>query len=293
MTEPRCAWTPSARRSHQFLGDPSNAGQRVGIGYFGTQPLECACTSCNASDYEKPSVPLGALPAALPTLTASLSAQAPTGETPTGPALRGACTYANAEKKAQPDRAVVILLVTDGVPQAPLTSQKGTCNPTLADATAAAAACLGGATPIRTYVLGVGPSLANLNQIAAAGGTGHAYLVESGGTAGVLEALGDHPQGRHDSLLAGDPEARQRDDGRRPVDRERRLRRRELQIHDVRQREDRGGMRPAAWRLVLRRPESPEQHRLCDASCAAASSPGGELRVSVGCSTIIIGAVTR
>src|SRR6185295_9060091 len=34
-----------------FLNDPASAGIGVGIGYFGTQPLECACTSCNPADY--------------------------------------------------------------------------------------------------------------------------------------------------------------------------------------------------------------------------------------------------
>jgi hypothetical protein len=38
-------------------------------------------------------------------------------------------------------------------------------------------------------VLGVGPSLDNLNQIAAAGGTEHAYLVADDSSSGVLEAL--------------------------------------------------------------------------------------------------------
>ena len=174
----------------QFLADPDSAGISVGIGYFGTQPLSCACTSCNPNDYATPAVPLGLLPGAAPALVASLSKQAPTGETPTGAALRGACSYATSAKQARPDHAVVILLVTDGIPQAPLTTAAGGCNPTLADANAAAASCFSAATPIRTYVLGVGPSLANLNQIATAGGTGHAYLVESGGSAGVLAALG-------------------------------------------------------------------------------------------------------
>jgi len=33
-----------------FLNDPASAGIGVGIGYFGTQPLSCACTSCNPAD---------------------------------------------------------------------------------------------------------------------------------------------------------------------------------------------------------------------------------------------------
>jgi hypothetical protein len=40
-------------------------------------------------------------------------------------------------------------------------------------------------------VLGVGPSLQNLNQIAMKGGTGSAHLVESGGSAELLTALNE------------------------------------------------------------------------------------------------------
>jgi hypothetical protein len=41
----------------------------------------------------------------------------------------------------------------------------------------AAAECRSGAPGIETYVLGVGPFLDNLQQIAKAGGTDHAYLI--------------------------------------------------------------------------------------------------------------------
>jgi hypothetical protein len=272
----------------QFLGDQSSAGMRVGIGYFGTQPLSCACTSCNANDYATPAVPLGLLPGSSGALTASLAAQAPTGETPTGAALRGACLYAN--KAKQTDRSIAILLVTDGVPQAPLTSDAGGCNPTLADATAAASSCLTGGNPIRTYVLGVGPSLTNLNQIASSGGTGHAYLVESGGTAAVLAALNAI---RKDAMIPCSltvPSA----PGGGTVD---------LDTVNVVYANDSCGyttfvnVKTAAGCDAQRGgwyyedPNRGGSIKLCDASCSAVGAPGGELRVSVGCSTIVVGAV--
>jgi hypothetical protein len=43
--------------------------------------------------------------------------------------------------------------------------------------------------PIKTYVLGIGPFLNNLHQIAQAGGTGMAYLVDMGGAAALVNAL--------------------------------------------------------------------------------------------------------
>src|SRR5690606_8571815 len=79
------------------------------------------------------------------------------------------------------------LLVTDGEPKAPITSKEGTCDPTLEDAVAAAAECAEAGVP--TYVLGVGPSLDNLNQIAEAGDTGFAHLVAQDSSQGVLDAL--------------------------------------------------------------------------------------------------------
>jgi hypothetical protein len=52
-----------------------------------------------------------------------------------------------------------------------------------------AAAATTGIPPIKTYVLGVGPNLGNLNAIAQAGGTSQAYLVESAGEGALLAAL--------------------------------------------------------------------------------------------------------
>jgi hypothetical protein len=173
----------------QFMAAPESNGLGVGIGYFGSQPLTCACTSCNPADYATPAVAVGALPAQAAAINASLKGIMPTGETPTGAAIRGACTYTKGLKSADPMRNVIILLVTDGEPEAPLTSQKGTCNPTLDDAVAAATECSAAGVP--TYVLGVGPSLDNLNKIAAAGRTKSAYLVASGGTAEIVKALGN------------------------------------------------------------------------------------------------------
>ena len=277
----------------QFLGDPASAGLRVGLGYFGTQPLSCACTSCNPSDYATAAVPLTTLPAGAAMLTGSLAAQAPTGETPTGAALRGACSYANVAKQATPGHAMVVLLVTDGIPQAPLSSQMGGCNPTLADANAAAASCLAGATSIRTYVLGVGPSLANLNQIAVAGGTGRAYLVENGGAAGVLEALNAI---RKDAMIPCSLEIPKAPNGLATVN----LATVNLVYADASCKlstivnvKTAAGCDPQQGGWYYDDPARPTSIELCDASCAAVGAPGGELRVSVGCSTITIGAIIR
>jgi hypothetical protein len=91
---------------------------------------------------------------------------------------------------AHPDREVVILLLTDGRPEAAVTCPQTGCCPTLPDAVAAANECVTGNPAVRTYVLGVGPLLSDLQQLAAAGGTQRAYLVESTNVVQqVLQAL--------------------------------------------------------------------------------------------------------
>jgi von Willebrand factor type A domain len=170
---------------NQFLQNPKSAGISVGLGYFGNFPIGAA--SCNAADYARPAVPIAPLPGNAQALINSLNQAQPTGETPTPAAINGACQYATQWKSQNPGHALVILLVTDGVPEAP---QTRTCKPTLQDAQAAAQAC-SSQQGISTYVLGVGANLDNLQAIAQAGGTTHAYL--AGGTTdisgSVLDAL--------------------------------------------------------------------------------------------------------
>lgn len=161
-----------------FLRDPRSAGLNVAIGYFGSDPIGEA--SCDPLDYTTPAVPFGSLPAQANSILDSLSSIEPIGETPTPAALEGTCRYLRAWSQAHPDHETVILLVTDGEPRAPVTSQTGTCAPTLEQAEIAAAACAEGVGSIRTLVLGVGPFLSNLDRIAAAGQTDAAYLSEDG-----------------------------------------------------------------------------------------------------------------
>ncbi len=191
--DPNCAETrldAVRAATSAFLSDPASAGIGVGIGYFGKQPIGSA--SCDPGDYSAPAVPIGILPEHAGAITDSLATIQPTGETPSGAAIRGACEYAQAHKAEHPEREVVLLLLTDGKPEAPVTCQNGSgpCCPSLPDAVEAATACREGKKGIRTYVLGVGPLLGNLAEIAEAGGTERAYLVEGGDvSAQVLEAL--------------------------------------------------------------------------------------------------------
>ncbi len=158
--DPNCEQTRldavrAATRS--FLADKASDGIGVGIGYFGKQPIGEA--SCDDGDYSEAAVEIGLLPDQADAINDSLSSIEPTGETPSGAAIRGACSYARAHKEENPAREVVILLLTDGKPEAPVTCMdgEGPCCPTLDDAANAARDCLEEKPGIRTYVLGVGP----------------------------------------------------------------------------------------------------------------------------------------
>ncbi len=175
-----------------FMDDSQSRGIGLGIAYFGQQTIGQA--DCSPATYSVPSVDIDTLPDNASRVSASLHFVEPTGETPTGAAIRGACTHAQRHKADHPKHQVVILLLTDGEPKAPVTcgDQGGSCCPTLDDAVAATSDCASGDRPIKTYVLGVGPFLSNLAEIAEAGLTDHAYLVEEGDvTEQVLGALND------------------------------------------------------------------------------------------------------
>jgi hypothetical protein len=174
----------------QFLVEPDSAGMGVGIGYFGNQCTDA--TSCTPATYATPSVEIGVLPGNVAALSTSIDAVFPTGSTATGAAIRGACEYTRKRKEQNPGVAVVNLLVTDGKPENPIGCKEGVgvCCPTVADAVQAAEDCAAGEFGVPTYVLGVGPNLTSLNEIAVAGGTKQAYLVEGGaGGDQVLQAL--------------------------------------------------------------------------------------------------------
>jgi hypothetical protein len=268
------------RAAEQFLRDPESRGIGVGIGYFGFLPI--GNTSCDMNTYGAPDVEISL---DHEPVIASLNARMPTGETPTAAALRGACSYARAAHQKRPDRALAILLMTDGKPEAPVSCNTGGCCPSLSDATAAAAECASGPERLPTYVLGVGPELSNLNEIARAGGTKAAYLVgDKDVTANVLTALNAI---RGDAQIPCQLEIPPSRDGRA------------LDYGQVNVVYATSGcnFQPAfyvasedkcdttgGW--YYDNPSAPTSVKLCQATCAAVAAPGAALRFSVGCESL-------
>lgn len=161
-------WTAVTQALSAFVSDPSTGGIGVGIGYFGTKG-----DSCIASDYAVPEVEIAPLPGVASQITSSLAMHSPSTGTPTAPALAGAINHAKAWAVNNPTHTVVVVLATDGEPL--------DCKPTDTQQIGAtiAAPAANGTPKILTYVIGVGSSLSNLNDIAAAGGTGQALIVDT------------------------------------------------------------------------------------------------------------------
>jgi hypothetical protein len=271
------------RATSTFLRDQASESIRVGVGYFGFQPI--GQTSCQPDDYASPSVPVTLDHEAV---LRSLAEREPTGETPTGAAIRGACGYAKEWKKSNAGHSVVLLLLTDGEPKAPMSCSSGTCCPTLPDAVQAAADCRSGEPGIETYVLGVGPFLDNLQQIAQAGGTEHAYLIgDQDVEQKVLQALNSIRGAASIPCELKLPEP----SGAKPLD---------YGLVNVAYQDascalstiynvpSAASCDAVAGGWYYDDPTAPSSVELCGASCDRVSAPGGRLAFTVGCETEVL-----
>jgi hypothetical protein len=169
-----------------FVNDQKSAGIGAGLTYFGAPDGYDAgdlVVSCDPADYARSAVGVDVLPRNAAAIASSLSAYVPQGGTPTRPALEGVVQQAHAWGSLHPSHRLIIVLATDGEPN--------DCDSTV-EAVASIAATVVRETPsIATYVIGVGSNLSSLDQIAGAGGTGRAYVVDTGQgtTASFLAAL--------------------------------------------------------------------------------------------------------
>ena len=154
-------WTSCVTGLTGFFADPSSKGLNASLQYFpqGTQ--------CSVATFQNPSVAMRALPDNA-SFSSSMSTHMPGGGTPTLPAEQGAIAYAQQIAAQHPGEKVAIVLVTDGDPN--------DCSSTPQNVAMAAA---GVAMKIPTYVIGVGPSLQNLDTIAMGGGTMKATIVQT------------------------------------------------------------------------------------------------------------------
>jgi Mg-chelatase subunit ChlD len=177
-TKTRYAAVSSAMTT--FLNSSLSAGLGAGIFFF-PRSLPGGEPYCSPADYAFPVVPIGLLPGVAASITKAISLQTRGAATPMTPALEGGHIYARGNEASHPDHTTAVVVVTDGAPR--------DCGSSLQGTAAVVATAMTGVPPIRTYVLGVGPNLDNLNTIAQAGGSSQAYLVESSGESSLLSAL--------------------------------------------------------------------------------------------------------
>ncbi|MBI5547561.1 MAG: VWA domain-containing protein [Deltaproteobacteria bacterium] len=212
-TEDETKWQAVTGALGTFLAQPLT-GVSVGLQYFGIPSAE-HCTvmfcesdadcgegcgpcsgfllkmcdgysaenSCKAVDYATPAVEIAPLPGVAGPINDSIAQQSPSGDTPTSAALQGAIDHAKSWAQSNPQHVVIDIFATDGEPTE--------CARDLDTINAIAAAGANGTPKILTFVIGVGSSLTALNGIAEAGGTGEAFLVDTGGSVNqqFLDAL--------------------------------------------------------------------------------------------------------
>lgn len=171
--DPAAKWIPVGQAMNGFFADPKSVGLSASLGFF--PQSDANGTICSTASYATPSVPMSALPNGT-AFRASIAAQSPGGNTPTEVALTGTIGYAKTIAAAKPNEVTAIVLVSDGLPTECGNSNAQAISVVKGVAQSAAADPV---TPIKTYVIGVGSNLANLNDIAVGGGTGSATLVSA------------------------------------------------------------------------------------------------------------------
>lgn len=287
-----------------FLNDPRNAETGVGIGYFPSTPQGscskgqpgCVCLpfidifidicfanaggSCEVADYATPAVGLALPPDASPVVD-DINAHEISGGTPTRPAVEGALQYLNQWAESHPERRPVLVLATDGDPS-------GCDANTPQDIASVAAGGLAGPHAIRTFVIGVGSSLVSLNLVAEAGGTGQAFLVDTG--ADVAKLFSDALEQIRGQAASCDFEIPSESAQGMAID--------PSQVN-VRYTPNTAGAATLVPQTFMNDasncgseggwyyddPSAPRLIRLCDSTCDSLS--GGSIQVEFGCDTIV------
>jgi hypothetical protein len=179
-----------------FVADPASSGIGVGLGFHGLQlpskpcntNLDCnagytcvngACDEviddCSVADYAKPIVPIVPLPGNAASIQAALGQRQADGFSTPPQALEGALSYAKSFAQANPSHTVSLVYVADGLPNM--------CT-NIADQSelvGIAQKYAQGSPPVLTYMVAVSTDVpkAQWDTIAAAGGTGSAFVVQS------------------------------------------------------------------------------------------------------------------
>jgi hypothetical protein len=170
VPNPPDRWSAVAAALRDFVSKASS-GVGIGIKFFPPEIIDFT-GPCDPATYERPDVEIGPRASVSASIESALLAESPAGGTPTVPALRGAIAHARRRMTDDPARDASVLLLTDGIPN--------DCDSDTPTTVKAAKEGLTGVPLVRTYVVGVGPRLDALNEVAVAGGTAHAFLLATG-----------------------------------------------------------------------------------------------------------------
>lgn len=171
--DPVLKWDPVVAATKSFFEDPASEGLSASMTLFPAHEYEC-----DDATYATPDIPMTALPSRA--FGRLLDAQSLISGTPTLHVVRGVIDFVQNRMASQPGRYRIVL-VTDGYPQ-------GCPDASIASVVQEVSAV---AATIPTYVIGVkNPPLpdapdtvSSLAEIARAGGTDEAYIIDTGNPA--------------------------------------------------------------------------------------------------------------
>jgi len=191
------------------LAPPGTGAVSVAIQYFHPQGAGRRANECDGVVHRTPAVPMAPLPGNGPPIVSSLAATGPNGDTPTVGALTGGTEFCSDYEMANPGKKCVVVLVTDGQPNAcglsancPNGGNNGDCvDPNSAGILVPIASNAYKTNNVITFTMGMNGVTADgfalLDQIAVAGGSdctpmtpGHETCdITMGGSQGFLDAL--------------------------------------------------------------------------------------------------------
>lgn len=164
-------WEALKDAVQEFVSADSARDIGAGIGFFSLSGIGNESVDCSADNYAEPVVAIAPLGEIGDDLVSAIDETVPAGLTPTIPALKGAIQYAKSWAEDHPDRATIVVLVTDGYPTQ--------CGSAPEEVSKVAKAGVEEAPYVRTYVIGVGDvAKFNLDAYARAGGTQKAFLAD-------------------------------------------------------------------------------------------------------------------
>ncbi|WP_437562489.1 vWA domain-containing protein [Sorangium sp. So ce542] len=278
-------WDPVVAATKQFFADPASAGLTASLTFFpgAERRRMCSARTYSAPDVEMTPLPSDAFAEAIDDVTPGPDDDWRTG-TPTAFVVEGTMSFVQQQRRENPGKYALVL-VTDGYPQ-------------LCEGSDSIEAVVehveeGRQDNIPTYVIGVANppddnpgNVDNLAEIAAAGGTGEAFIIETGNpdaTASSFRAAIDQIRGAAVSCTIAIPPAPEG----RTFDKQRvRVTYASGQGEPKALAYDQECASGDAWRYD--NPANPTQIELCEGACnAVQSDPEAALGVDFTCEDVI------